>query len=257
MMNQTIISALGAFKSKVAVFLIFGQSNAPGNPGEEEPENKYRSPNPNAFIMGNYYGTVDNAIDNFTLLDYDAGSAGNPYNTNTLGKPHGVELYLAYYYQKPIYFIKVGEGGTSLAVDWATSSVLREKVIQRVNEAKAYFAANSIEVDWKSLWNHWEEAATSLTWSTDYFDNYVDMMTEIESRTSIDFKQMMTAVLTQSSAYTSEITNGDLIIQAQIDAMNHYNGILIPTIGIELHDTVHYKQLGYNLLAQNIFPFIK
>jgi hypothetical protein len=228
--------------ARIKVLLIFGQSNAEGTVAEAL-YSKFYSPNPNAYIMGWH---PSQNISSFEVLDFEEG--------NALGATNGIECYVAYYYKEPIYIIKVVKGGTSLAVDWASGTSLRNNLITKINEAKALLG--DVAIDWISYWNQGEDDTTNSTWANDYDTNYISMMEDVKTQTGIEFKHLIAELSTKSGFYINNTANADVLRQKQLDIVDHYKGRLIPSHGFGFHDGAHYDQIGQNIMAKRVVKYL-
>lgn len=227
--------------TKIPAILIGGQSNADGTT-EVPPPKEIFIPSKKCQIKGKKAAGDIREFTTFSKLNY--------YTGNALGTTNGIELYLAKNYQKPLYIVKVVRGGSALALSWAPGAGMRTATITHLQDAITQI--NNDNVIWFNYWNQWEDDSLNAQYSADYYNNLINYFDDLETSTGIDFIHMVSAVNTNSNYYIANPANGDLIIQAQIDAMNHYGGSIIPTQDLQFHDGKHYTQDGQRILAERV-----
>lgn len=247
MSRRSVINGFfgGSVNEFTDVLIIAGQSNARGNTGGVSPVTPYIVPNPLAEIVG-----IDNSVPNefasFGLLDYNTG--------NAMGTLNGLELSFAYEYglkypSKNLKIVKVVQGGTSLATDWANGSILRNKLIEYINYAKN----NVINPRFTFYWNQWENDSISTPDSAAYKVNYQGLISEVLAATIITFnKHIIYDLNPNGSYYSNYITNCNTILQAQADNKILYDAASLNGNDLPLHDDIHYTSEAYNVLGQRL-----
>lgn len=191
-----------------------GQSNRVGSVDNVVIDSKYQNPNPNAYIVGlmNSANPNQNEITTFQPLSWGDNGTGNTF----LGNIHGSEPSLAYELRNtPVYFIKVAEGATDLATDWADGSLLRDKYYEYLNYAKAYFEANNIDPIWIQSRNQWESDANDTTRATNWGANLDAFDADLLAQTGIvwdKYIHIKPSENPQNSFYNSYTSNVNLML---------------------------------------------
>ncbi len=152
---------------KKVLIIKAGQSNTLGVTQGVPPPIEYRSPNPNCKIMGamgdgNPAGGWLSETSTFDLYDYDAG--------NSFGMLHGSEPSISKDFGSDnIWILKVSEGDSTLHVDWAEGSKLRDKLIEKINLA---YSLESFDMVFFS-WNQWESDTAAGVFYSNYDSNFI------------------------------------------------------------------------------------
>lgn len=103
------------------------------------------------------------------------------YLVNNQGNTHAAELNLGYIASHltsgNVYIMKKGQGGTSLAVDWADGSALWNDFVSDQNDAYNWLIADSKKVRYiGNWWNQGQNDANDLGFSNDYRDNLTGLV---------------------------------------------------------------------------------
>lgn len=228
------------------VLVIAGQSNAEGSTGGVSVVPPYEIVNPLVKIKGFRGGGSSQDIDTFEVLNT---------NSNTLGNKNGAEGYLPYYGTKEIFVVKVVKGSTSLAVDWASGSQLRNKLIEHVNEAKTQLLGRRLR--FVVYWNQGENEVASTTNCNNYFINYKGMWDEVMAETGvIPNLHLLAKPKPGSNIYSANPENTTILETKQIEIVDYYGGDRLETTGFGTVDGVHYNQDGQRIMCERILPYL-
>lgn len=257
-MRRSIISALSQ-NNVIDVYVNDGQSNMVGSVGNVTPPLEYQNPNPNAQIVGlmNSANPNQNEITEFTTLTWGADGVGNTF----LGNIHGAEISIAREYgTRPVYFVKVAQGATNLAVNWASGSLLRTKFYEYINYAKQYFIDNNIQVRWIRYRNQWESDVESQSFADAWASNLDAYDIDLFNNTGIVFDKYLHIKVSENpqnsyyDLYTSRCET--LLTYLNNRAANESNFSLIDVDDLPLRDEglfLHQDSAGQITMGQRIY----
>ena len=124
---------------------------------------------------------------------------------------------------KPVYIVKVVQGGTSLGGDWVQGGVLRNKLIEYINKANA-------EVEnpkFSFYWNQWESDSPNTNFSDDYEANYQEFISDVLFNTGINFDKHIIQKANPNSRFSTDYpVNYQTILTAQTNNAAFYNAVL-------------------------------
>ena len=187
---NNILAAIASNQNRFDAYCINldGQSNCQGKSEKELIPSPYNALQPNNYILG--YGANPNGTNPKEILEFTQLQP-----VTALGDFAGVELSFAYDLSlivgKPVFVVKTAQDATGFGNnntgEWSPLGALRQKSIDNINIAKAYFEDNNLNVYWHSHWDQWEKDALSSSASTNYA-SYWDIMYQNKiAKTGITF----------------------------------------------------------------------
>lgn len=240
-----------------------GQSNKVGAVGDVIINALYQYPNPNAYIVGlmNSANPNQNEITTFQPLNWGNNGLGNTF----LGNIHGDEPSIAYELRNtPVYFIKVAEGATDLANDWAAGSFLRNKFYEYINYAKGFFQENNINPIWIRVRNQWESDANDTTRATNWGANLDAYDADLFTETGLVFEKYIhikPSESTENSFYNSYTSNVNLMLDyITTREQNEENFYLVNVDDLPLLDEglkLHQDSAGQIEIGRRVAEIIK
>lgn len=170
----------GQVPAEVDIFIIAGQSNAAGTGTGYPTRQALLSPG-GIIFSGSSHATVfpidpPNTLCLLCALLTTEGALNN--------RGHGIELNLCYQYRnafgKPCIVMKETAGSTSLAVDWAEDSDLRDSLIDRANALMTLLTGMGKTATIKGFyWNQWEGDADTTAYKTNLENFIADLRANI------------------------------------------------------------------------------
>lgn len=232
-MLRALLSTTPSNTPQVDIYFEHGQSLTRGNTDGVEPPEIYKNPNPNALIVGVDVapnGASENRTEDLEVMDFDSG--------NFMGITHGAEPSIAYNYgTRQVIIVKVVRGGSNILTQWNDGSYLRNQCIYFINKVKTYLEDNNIQARWFSYFNQGE---ANVSTASQWLNAYKDLHDAIIAGTGVTWNHVFVAQLPiNSTFYTGNPTNGNVLRAAQAEAASFYNGTVVNIDGATMHDGVH------------------